>query len=460
MRYTLSILEEDHSRLTNHLFDGSGEERGAYLLCGVGVAEDETRLLVRSVLPVLDEDVVEASPVHMRIRSVSYVRAMKQADLDRSAFVFVHSHPTGLRRHSEKDDAEEETLFPSVYNRVTGSGPHASLIFTAPDFSIGRVWFSDGSTAPIERMRIIGRRFRFQFHEELPNSVPALYDRQVRAFGSGIQALLQRLRIGVVGAGGTGSAVAEQLVRLGVGGIVVADGDVLDATNVNRVYGSAVADEGRPKPDLVVDSARRIGLGTIVTPIYLPITYRSAMRQLLGCDLIFCCTDDEWGRSLLNRLALYQYIPVIDMGVRIDSEEGIIRSIQGRVTVLMPGIGCLLCSRRITPHGVRAQMLQAVAPHEAEGLRREGYAPELADPDPAVIAFTTTIASTAVAELLQRLTGFMGDDRDTTEVLHLFDEGRMLRTRRTPAADCLCSQRQHWGRGDTKLFLGVRWRPE
>ena len=460
MRYTLSILEHDHARLAHHLFDGSGVERAAYFICGVATAEDETRLLVREVLPVYDEDVIEASPVHMRIRSLSYARAMKQADLDRSAFVFVHSHPNGLRRHSEQDDVEERTLFRSVHNRVSGSSLHGSVIFTTPDASIGRVWLQDGTTAPIDRVRIIGRRFRFQFHDELSDEVPGLYDRQVRAFGSGIQALLQRLRIAVVGAGGTGSAVAEQLVRLGVGGIVVADGDVLDSTNVNRVYGSGVADQGRAKPDLVVDSARRIGLGTSVTPVYRPITYRSAIRQLVGCDLVFCCTDDEWGRSLLNRLALYHYIPVIDVGVKIDSAVDVIRSIQGRVTVLMPGIGCLLCSRRITPRGVRAQMLQAVAPDEAEGLRREGYAPELADPDPAVIAFTTAIASSAVGEFLQRLTGFMGSDRETTEVLHLFDEGRVLRTRRIPSADCSCRQEHRWGRGDTRLFLGVRWRPE
>ena len=42
-----------------------------------------------------------------------------------------------------------------------------------------------------------------------------VFDRQVRAFGADIQELLATLRIGIVGNGGTGSPVAEQLIRLG-----------------------------------------------------------------------------------------------------------------------------------------------------------------------------------------------------------------------------------------------------
>src|SRR3989442_2474424 len=43
------------------------------------------------------------------------------------------------------------------------------------------------------------------------------FERQVLAFGAESQALLQQLHVGVVGVGGTGSAVVEQLARLGVG---------------------------------------------------------------------------------------------------------------------------------------------------------------------------------------------------------------------------------------------------
>jgi tRNA A37 threonylcarbamoyladenosine dehydratase len=53
--------------------------------------------------------------------------------------------------------------------------------------------------------------------------------------------LLSNLNVGIVGAGGTGSALAEQLIRLGIGNLIVIDDDVFKSSNINRVYGSRVA---------------------------------------------------------------------------------------------------------------------------------------------------------------------------------------------------------------------------
>src|SRR5688500_10935071 len=48
--------------------------------------------------------------------------------------------------------------------------------------------------------------------------------------------VLGRLKVGVVGLGGTGSAVVEQLARLGVGELLLCDPQEFESTNVNRVY--------------------------------------------------------------------------------------------------------------------------------------------------------------------------------------------------------------------------------
>jgi hypothetical protein len=132
------------------------------------------------------------------------------------------------------------------------------------------------------------------------------------------------------------------------------------------------------------------------------------MEQFRECDLIFGCTDDEWGRSLLSKFAIYYLIPVFDMGVKIDSESGSIHSIQGRVTTLLPSAPCLFCRGRIRADRVREESINATDPQRADELRKEGYAPELEDPAPAIIPFTTAIASSAIIEFIQRLRGFMG----------------------------------------------------
>jgi hypothetical protein len=96
-------------------------------------------------------------------------------------------------------------------------------------------------------------------------------------------------------------------------------------------------------------------------------------------------------------------------------------------------------------------------PEEAEALRREGYADELDVPNPAVIPFTSAIASSAVAELLHRLTGFMGNDRRATEILYRFDQTEIGRNSVTSAPECQCANRKIWGAGDGRNYLGMLW---
>jgi hypothetical protein len=48
---------------------------------------------------------------------------------------------------------------------------------------------------------------------------------------------------------------------------------------------------------------------------------KDTSKSLRNCDFIFGCTDDHTGRSILTRFPYWYYIPVIDMGVFIDSSS-------------------------------------------------------------------------------------------------------------------------------------------
>lgn len=460
MRYSLTFLQREFDTLSTHLAANPGVERGAYLLCRPSVADYEARLIVRTVIPVDDADVIESSSHHMKIESRSFIRAMKRADLGKSSFIFAHSHPEGHPKHSGQDDNEEAKLFRTAYNRIRTAGVHGSVVFMSGRLTAARMWLPDGTYAAIDRIRVIGNRFRFVFPGRPHAPVPEFFDRQVRAFGPDVQRLLKELRVGVIGVGGTGSCVAEQLVRLGVGSVLIADGENFEATNVNRVYGSRVVDADIPKVKIAQRLAAEIGVGTEIEVVPRPITFESALSKFRSCDVIFGCTDDEFGRSLLTRFAVYYAIPVFDMGVKIHSEEETIKSIQGRVTTLMPGLACLNCRRRLSSERITAESLRATDPKAAAALEEEGYIPELDDPAPAVVPFTTAVAASAVSEFLHRLTGFLGDDRQSSEVLHLIDHTR-IRTNNVPSATgCFCSDEMYWGRADVKPFLDTTWRSE
>jgi len=424
-------------------------EGACFLLCGTSTTDREVRLLCRIVIPVPPAAYLERRADFLSLDSSSYVAAAKIAKEENLSIVFVHSHPGGLREFSEQDDREDPKLQEFFAKRVPDR-IHGSLVLTNESM-IGRVWV-DGGFQKMDLIRSIGRRFSFVFQDETDNSFSEFFDRQVRAFGADIQTVLSRLHIGVVGAGGTGSAVIEQLTRLGVGELSDFDEDVFEPSNVNRVYGSSSEDGGKFKVEIAERNVAHIKVGTKVNSWPKHITKKSAALALRDCDLVFGCTDKQAPRAVLTQLSLRYLIPVIDMGVVIESEEGVIRDVVGRVTTLFAGEACLYCRGRIDPHAIMYEGLP-----EEERLRQQaqGYVPELATRAPAVVPFTTAVAATAISEFLHRITGFMGATRESTEILQFFDKTKITANRPRPGESCICADRDLWGSGDSPRFLGM-----
>lgn len=420
------------------------------MLCSVSETEGELRLLGREVIPVEQDHYLKREPFVLSISSFSFTRVAKYAQRNNLSVLFVHSHPGGLLEYSPQDDEEEQKLQAFLRSRIPAR-IHGSLLLTETGI-IGRIFI--GQFQKISRIRVMGSRFRFFDDDSGDYKHVPFFDRQVRAFGKDIQLQLQRLNVGVVGVGGTGSAVVEQLARLGVGTLSIFDGDHFDDSNVNRVYGSSATDSGIKKVDIAKRNVDRIGLGTLVLRYPKHITNEQVAKELRRCDVIFGCTDKQQPRSILVQLALRYLIPIIDTGVVIESAKGTITDVVGRVTTLLAGEACLFCRKRITPQGIQ---LESLSKEERASLAREGYAPELDAPAPAVVPFTSSIASFAVSEFLHRLTGYMGGDRYSSELLCFFDQNRLRTNRLEPDANCLCAQRSIWGRGDSVPFLNIAW---
>jgi proteasome lid subunit RPN8/RPN11 len=458
MRYSITFPQSVFDRLTQHLFLDRKVERAAYLLCSISVGQAETRLLGRDVIFVAAKDIERATKHDIVIKQDSYRPVLKRADQTNSCFIFIHSHPEGFPEHSEQDDKEEIDFFKTVYTRIHNDQlVHGSIVFSDPRRPIGRVWFANGRHAPIDRVRVIGERFSFfDRHQEALFDL-ATFDRQIRAFGEDLQGLLSRLKIGIVGLGGTGSAVCEQLTRLGVGHLMLCDPQLFEKSNTNRVYGSSIEDDGNSKTSIAHRNIDHIGIGTVVEVVDGSSTELRTAQPLKECDIIFGCTDDEWGRAVLTKLAISYFVPVFDMGVEVESENESIINVRGRVTTLLPNSPCLFCRGVITPDIIAAEVLHKIHPEEYERRRKEGYVPGLPGNAPAVIMFTSATASTAISELLHRLTGYMGESRSSTEVVLRFDESKISTNSKIPKQGCWCADYNSWGRGDEDPFLGLTW---
>lgn len=442
------LLAEHAEALRRLVFDRPGVEGAAFVLCGQARTDNRDKLLSHTVVPIAGEDFLRRERDGLSITSQALMRITKLARSLGLSVIFAHSHPDGISHFSSQDDREEARLLPFLSARIPGR-LHGTLVLAGADIS-GRVYnpkCREASTL------IVGSRIRLQMGGTA-RQIPPVFDRQVRAFGPDAQRILSDLHIGIVGLGGTGSAVAELLYRLGVGRLTLFDGDRLDATNINRVFGSTLRDVGTPKVLIAKRHLDQIGLETSVLAAPKHITHESAARELRDCDIVFGCTDLQLPRAILVQLALKYLVPVLDLGVLIDSNGGIIRGVHGRVTTLMPGEACLLCRGRINVDDMR---VEALPTHERQQQSAEGYAPELGEPAPAVMPFTSATASLAVVELLHRLTGFMGGERCSSEVLLTFDQSRMRTNRVAPEKGCVCTDETAWGRGDESPFLGMTW---
>jgi len=96
-------------------------------------------------------------------------------------------------------------------------------------------------------------------------------------------------------------------------------------------------------------------------------------------------------------------------------------------------------------------------PEERRRLADEGYAPDLTGIEPAVVTFTSAVASAAVSELLDRLIGF-GPAPVPTEVLLRWHEREISTNRVKPRSGHYCDPTsEKIGKGETRPFLEQAW---
>lgn len=173
----------------------------------------------------------------------------------------------------------------------------------------------------------------------LPWSDDGRFARQERfaGIGPGGQRRLAQSRVLVVGCGALGGSVAQTLVRAGVGTLVLADRDVVEASNLPRqvLFDERDARERRPKVVAAAEALARIGGPTRLETHAVHVDVPVLLELSVGADLILDGTDNLPTRYRINDLAVAHRIPWIYAGVVGGA---------GLVMPIVPGRGaCLRC---------------------------------------------------------------------------------------------------------------------
>lgn len=386
------------------------------------------KAIVVERFPAPDGAYSDRGPLAASLRPEFLVPIVQQARDRNLSVIFAHTHPAPSRRppaFSPIDDAGEIQLAEFLGHRIPGL-PHFALVVGSGGCAARRL----GTRDPVEVLQI-GKQVRRLTEGRDGNSSVAEWDRQVRAFGNEGQARIRRVRTAIVGCGGTGSVVAQQLAHLGVQEIMLIDPDVLEVSNLNRVVGTQASDVGRAKVHILAESITSIGLGTRVTAVRGDIRDAATARQLTEVDAIISCTDSHSSRAAINQLAYQYVIPAFDVGVAIGAVDGEVTYIAGRAQMLAPGLACLVCGNTIDAAQVRRELQS-----DAERAR-DPYIVGHGEPQPAVISINSTMSSLLVTMFLGAFAGVPARARH-----QLYDglQGRVRSAMQAPTPGCIvCS---------------------
>lgn len=373
------------------------------------------------------------------------------ADFNNASLIFVHTHPNSGHpsRFSPIDEDSNNRIFANL-SQILTDRPLGSLVFSRN--GIYGVVHHRGNLQPVSSYISSGTIL-----SEIPSvssgrkvaEVDSSFDRQVRAIGKAGQMRLQNLKVAIVGVGGTGSAVAVQLARMGVGGLTLIDKDHLDESNIPRVYGSERKDKRKPKVEVLKNHIGNLSR-TEVTALKEDITDTDPknrfFKKLLNSDVIFGCTDNLSSRSVLNDIALQYYIPLIDVGCRIDlNSDQSIRQAVAKVQVVSTDSACLWCTGVLDG---RLIMQESLTDEEKRKLAEEGYYQGV-ERQPSIVSLTTLAASIGVNKLLS-LIGIYGENTCTRTQIELKD-GFMIEESPEIKSDCVCMKRR--GKGDSRKIV-------
>ena len=400
---TLVLSGADHRRLQDHLFPGDGKEAAAILVCA-RVQVDHLKLLVREIELVPHADCVRHA-VHLTWPAALLDALQDRIEDEGISVVLAHSHPNGFLGFSAVDDQADQEVMPYLYplGRDEASGVWNGSAVMVPGGELrARLYDRAHRAHPVDLVAVYGDELSFYWNDGAAGQSRPL------AFSAEMQHELARLSIAVVGVSGTGSIVAEQLLRMGVGEIIAIDHDHVEDKNLNRILNTtqAHAIEGRAKVDVFHQAAKRIRPTTCVRPCQREIGTLEAIELAANADIVFSCVDSYGGRHISDRLAAAMLQPLFDVGVVIpvrQSQRGmVISNVCGRIDYVQPKGSTLLDREVYTPALLRAESVRQADPSSFEDQVRDGYMPGTQEQSPSVITVNMRAASAVVQEFVAR----------------------------------------------------------
>jgi len=456
MKSTFAINDDFYLKLRHHLFPGDGLEAVALALCGISESSDGMKLTVHKIA-LIPHSACERKESHVRWSTESLREFLIEASNRDLSIAKIHSHPTGYRAFSRIDDLSDFELV-DLKNSWIGSGVKCVSLIMLPDGAlIGRIIDDSKKFVCIDTIQVSGDDI-IVFNSGIKNIVSTDSDKKnIQTLGPGTINILKNLKVSVVGCSGTGSPVIEQLIRLGVGTLVLVDPDRVEFKNLNRILNSRHSDAEQAvfKVDVFRRMLFELNSETKIIAISENVfDSENAIKEIATSNVIFGCVDSVDGRHLLNLLSTYYCIPYFDLGVKIVADgRGGIEKICGTLHYIKPGGSSLLSRGVYTSEDLRAASMFRANPEEFEKLVEEKYIKNVRVESPAVISVNMQVASTAINEFLCRIHPIRPDPSQQFAITRICISDGYLQYEAEPSPDAWFGTQV--GLGDRKPYLNL-----
>lgn len=250
-----------------------------------------------------------------------------------------------------------------------------------------------------------------------PNTEGHRYSRNEGFFAAAGQQAISDTPVAIVGLGGLGSHVAQQLGYLGTQVFALIDHDHMTDSSLNRVVTAEDADVA-PGTLKVAAAKRRIltiNPTALVETVDSKLDTDAAGAAIASAKVVFGCVDNDLTRVQLTRICSRLAVPLIDLATDVDVKANPM-TFGGRV-VCCTGHGCLVCLGALDQHALALADMsdeQARAYEQIYGISREA----LGQTGPMVVSINGTVASLAVTEFIALITRLRPVIRELTYLGH------------------------------------------
>lgn len=294
---------------------------------------------------VPDKYYVNDPEVGARINSDAIREAMQRVLDYKTGCFHVHYHALSydIPEFSETDMIDNPEIVKSL-SHVGSKQVHGMMVLGNEGIN-ALVKLPDSDTLiSATKIVVVGYPMQYNFPGLVKvNPNVQRYDRQL-FLGADSQFLINNTKIGVIGLGGGGSHIIQQLAYLGFYHYVLFDYDTVDDTNLNRMVSAGVIDATNEEKK--VDVAERIIRHVLPDADIIKIEdkWQNSPANLQECDIVVGGVDSFIERRDLELECRRFLIPHVDIGMDIHNKyDGESPSMAGQVILSMPGDPCMSC---------------------------------------------------------------------------------------------------------------------